>query len=190
MTFNIIITTDSKYGISKYNKMAWHSIDDLKFFNDHTLNNICIMGSTTARDYGKPLKDRDNIVISSKAKEDLDFDLEFIISDNFNNSLKIAEELQKESQKRGIDKEIFIIGGSMVFNEAFKSNKLKEIYYVHINREFNCDNFVDPILERDDLKYIILDQKKVKNINLDSTINTITGDIILTFYLITRKPNL
>lgn len=32
MSFKIIITTDSNYGISRYNKMAWHSIDDLKFF--------------------------------------------------------------------------------------------------------------------------------------------------------------
>ena len=44
MTFNIILTTDINNGISKYNKMPWNSVDDLQFFNKHTMNNICIMG--------------------------------------------------------------------------------------------------------------------------------------------------
>jgi dihydrofolate reductase len=187
MTFNIILTTDINNGISKYNKMPWNSVDDLQFFNKHTMNNICIMGSKTAKDYQKPLKDRVCIVISSKSKEDLDLDPEFIIENNFENSLKKAEEIQKESIRRGIDKEIFVIGGSRVFNEALQSKKLNKIYYVNINRSFDCDNFVDKILDRNDMKYEILNTIKVNNIDLESTNNKISGDIILTFYKIEKK---
>lgn len=176
MKFNIIIITDLNYGISKDNKMPWHFTDDLKHFNKVTLNNICIMGSTTAKDLGKPLRKRDNIVISSNDDcIDLGKNLpgydnnDFIIVRNFESALIKANELAI------FDKEIFIIGGSKLFNEALKSDKLDKIYYTHINQSFDCDNFVDPILDRDDMIYEIINQIKVPN------------NIELTFYLISIK---
>ena len=65
MKLNMILITDVDYGISKNNKIPWYFTEDLKYFNKITINNICIMGSTTAKDLGKPLKNRINIVISS-----------------------------------------------------------------------------------------------------------------------------
>ena len=114
--FNIIIITDSKYGISKYNKMPWYFPDDLKFFNATTINNICIMGSTTAKDLGKPLYNRDNIVISSnddckdlgKLLPDYNYN-DFIIVRNFEQALIKAKELAT------LGKEIFVIGDGILF---------------------------------------------------------------------------
>ena len=178
-----MIITDSEYGISKYNKMPWYFPDDLKLFNATTLNNICIMGSTTAKDLGKPLYNRDNIVISSnddcKDLHGVDNN-DFIIVRNFEQALNKAKELAI------LGKEIFVIGGSRLFNEALKSNKLDKIYYTHINNQFNCDNFVNPLLDRDDMTYTILN--KIKTINKNNTIvaNKIV-EVELTFYLIKRK---
>ena len=178
-----MIITDSEYGISKYNKMPWYFPDDLKFFNATTINNICIMGSTTAKDLGKPLYNRDNIVISSnndcKDLHGVDNN-DFIIVRNFEQALNKAKEFAI------LDKEIFVIGGSRLFNEALKSNKLDKIYYTHINKSFDCDNFVNPLLDRDDMTYTILNKIKTINKNNQTVINTI-GEVELTFYLIKRK---
>ena len=182
MKFNIILITDLNYGISKDNKMPWYFTDDLKHFNKVTLNNICIMGSTTAKDLGKPLKNRDNIVISSNddcidlGKNLPDYNNnDFIIVRNFENALEKANNLSIH------DTETFIIGGSKLFNEALKSDKLDKIYYTHINQSFDCDNFVDPILDRDDMRYEIINKIKIPN-----TIDQY-NDIELTFYLISKK---
>jgi dihydrofolate reductase len=175
------------YGISRDNKMPWHFTDDLKHFNKVTLNNICIMGSTTAKDLGKPLCNRDNIVISSNDDcIDLGKNLpnynynDFIIVRNFESALKRATELSIYG------KEIFIIGGSKLFNEALKSDKLDKIYYTHINQSFDCDNFINPILDRNDMKYEIINKIKVSSTSMISRINNI-DEVELTFYLISAK---
>ena len=174
MKFNIIMITDCDYGISKYNKMPWYFTDDLKFFNKTTLNHICIMGSTTAKDLGKPLYKRDNIVISSNYNNN-----DFIIVRNFEEALKKANELAT------LDKEIFVIGGSRLFNEAIKSDKLDKIYYTHINKSFGCDNFVKPILGRDDMVYEVIN--KITTVNKSEQDGDTIGEVELTFYLIRRK---
>jgi dihydrofolate reductase len=166
--------TDCDYGISKNNKMPWYFTDDLKFFNKTTLNHICIMGSTTAKDLGKPLYKRDNIVISSNYNNN-----DFIIVRNFEEALKKANELAT------LDKEIFIIGGSRLFNEAIKSDKLDKIYYTHINKSFGCDNFVKPILGRNDMVYEVIN--KITTVNKGEQEGDTIGEVELTFYLIRRK---
>jgi dihydrofolate reductase len=166
--------TDCDYGISKNNKMPWYFTDDLKFFNKTTLNHICIMGSTTAKDLGKPLYKRDNIVISSNYNNN-----DFIIVRNFEEALKKANELAI------LDKEIFIIGGSRLFNEAIKSDKLDKIYYTHINKSFGCDNFVKPILGRDDMVYEVIN--KITTVNKSEQDGDTIGEVELIFYLIRRK---
>ena len=179
MKFNIILITDADYGISKYNKIPWHFTEDLKFFSKTTKNNICIMGSTTAKDLGKPLRDRINIVISSN-NDCKEINNDFIIVRSFEEAIKHANTLTETN------KEIFIIGGSRLYNEALKSDKLNKIYYTHINQSFGCDNFVDPILNKEDFTYEIIDKIQIEKTEVTNTI-TIIRDIELTFYLITKN---
>ena len=174
MKFNIILATDIDYGISKYNKIPWHIPEDLKFFNKITKNNICIMGSTTAKDLGKPLRDRINIVISSNddcndlGKSDPNYNNnDFIIVRNFEDAIKKANTLTESK------KEIFVIGGSRLYNEALKSDKLNKIYYTRINQSYSCDNFVEPLLNKDGYNYEIIDKIEIDRVEI-------------TFYLITK----
>lgn len=171
MKFNMILITDSNYGISKCNKIPWHFSEDLKFFNKITINQVCIMGSTTAKDLGKPLRNRINIVISSNDNcKDLSND--FIIVRNIENALTLANNYANP------DKEIFIVGGSRLYNELLNDPNLNKIYYTHINQSFDCDNFVKPLLNRDDMTYEILDKIKYDRV-----------DIELTFYLINKTKS-
>ena len=187
MKFNMILITDSNYGISRYNKIPWHFSEDLKFFNKTTKNNICIMGSTTAKDLGKPLRDRINIVISSnddckelgKLRADYDGN-DFIVVRNFDDAVKNAQKYTYP------DKEIFIVGGTRLYNEALNSLMLDKIYYTHINQSFDCDNFVKPLLNRDDMTYEILDKIKYDRVDIENS-TKIYRNIELTFYLLIKK---
>jgi dihydrofolate reductase len=145
------------------------------------------MGSTTAKDLGKPLRDRINIVISSNdyckdlGKQRPNYDNnDFIIVRNLEDAIKMAHNYAFP------DKEIFIVGGSRLYNEALKSDKLDKIYYTHINQSFDCDNFVDPILNREDMKYEIVDKIKIDRVDIEHTL-TILRNVELTFYLITKN---
>jgi dihydrofolate reductase len=182
MKFNIILATDADYGISKYNKIPWHIPEDLKFFSKITRNNICIMGSTTAKDLGKPLRDRINIVISSNddckdlGKSDPNYNNnDFIIARNFEDAIKLIN----------LDKEIFVIGGSRLYNEALKSDKLNKIYYTHINQSCGCDNFVDPILNKEGFSYEIIDKIEKEYVELVNKVDMLLK-VEITFYLITK----
>ena len=181
----MILITDIDYGISKYNKIPWHFTEDLKYFNKITTNNICIMGSTTAKDLGKPLKNRINIVISSNddckdlGKDRLDYEgNDFIISRNFEESLKEA----KKHIYGGND--VFIIGGSRLYNQALESNLLDKIYYNQINKSFGCDNFVEPLLNREDFTYEIIDKKIYDSV--EHHFETFRN-VELTFYIMIKK---
>jgi dihydrofolate reductase len=177
----MILITDSNYGISKDNKMPWYFSEDLKHFNLTTINNICIMGSTTAKDLGKPLYNRDNIVISSNDNcAELGKNLPSYEYNKFIIVRSLDDALEKANELAISDKEIFIIGGSRLFNEALKSDKLDKIYYTYINQSFDCDNFIDPILNRDNMIYNV-----IKKINVSNTFGG--SDIGLTFYLITVR---
>jgi dihydrofolate reductase len=182
----MILITDSNNGISRYNKIPWHFTEDLKFFNKTTVNNICIMGSTTAKDLGKPLRNRINIVISSndeckdlgKLRPDYDGN-DFIVQ-------RCMEDALKEAYNHGYPhKEIFIVGGTRLYNEALNSGMLNKIYYTHINQSFDCDNFVEPLLNRDDMTYEILDKIKYDKVNIKNSNETYTN-VELTFYLISK----
>ena len=182
----MILISDINYGISKHNKIPWHFSEDLKFFNKITINNVCIMGSTTAKDLGKPLRDRINIVISSnddckelgKLRTDYDGN-DFIVVRNFEYAIREAYEHAYPN------KEIFIVGGSRLYNEVLNNSMLDKIYYTHINQSFDCDNFVEPLLNRNDMKYEILDKIKYERVDIENSIN-IYRNVELTFYLITK----
>jgi dihydrofolate reductase len=94
------------------------------------------------------------------------------------------EDAIKEASK--YDKEIFIVGGSRLYNEVLESSRLDKIYYTHINKSFGCDNFVNPILDRDDMTYEIIDTIKYDRIDIENPYKILTN-VVLTFYLITKK---
>ena len=83
-------------------------------------------------------------------------------------------------------KEIFIIGGSRLYNDALNSGMLGKIYYTHINQSFDCDNFVEPILNRDDMTYEVLNKIKYDKVDIENS-TKIYSNIELTFYLITKN---
>jgi dihydrofolate reductase len=177
--FNIILASDANYGISKVNNLPWKISEDLKYFNKVTshfsfdediIRNTVIMGYNTVKEIGKPLPNRHNIMLRSKGC----YGGGFIVETDFDEALERGKSLSYPG------KEIFVIGGAKNFNHSLKHEKLDKIYYTHINKNYECDNFVDSILGRDDMVYDIINKEKC----IDKNTNE---EVELTYYLIIPK---
>jgi dihydrofolate reductase len=113
---NIIVAMSNNSVIGKNNTLPWHLPTDLKYFKDTTNGHTVVMGRKcweSIPEKYRPLPNRKNIVVSRNkdyvAKGAIVInDLEQILSSNENNL-----------------EQIFIIGGSELYKEAFKyANKL------------------------------------------------------------------
>src|SRR5436190_24023626 len=89
----------SKNGvIGKDNKLPWHFSADLKFFKNLTTGHTVIMGRKTFESIGKPLPNRENIVISRLPQADKP-------------GVEFASAIE-EAIARAQSEKIFIIGGA------------------------------------------------------------------------------
>lgn len=90
--------------IGKSNRLPWRLPDELQYFRDTVRGNPIIMGRKTFEGVGKPLRDCTNIVLSKSQTDFPGCTHAFCLND----ALKIA---------RSFD-EVFVIGGSAVYEEA------------------------------------------------------------------------
>lgn len=100
--------------------------EDMKHFVKETSGHAVIMGRITWESISekhRPLKDRINVVITSK-----DIDHTDVISvRNYNDAIDSVRKLVKK---------IFIIGGSRVYKEALRSNLCETAIITNIDKEF------------------------------------------------------
>ena len=120
-----IYAVDSNNGLSKDGIIPWHSKKDLKFFMNMTKNNVIIMGRNTYFSLPKtPLKDRLNIILTSKplelsSKESKDMS-NIIFTNNdkiYNSILNYREKYIKQFPSLSRDFKIFIIGGKTIYEQ-------------------------------------------------------------------------
>ncbi len=107
MKISIIAAIGESFELGKQNGLLWHLPDDFKWFVQKTKNKSVIMGRNTMVSLGKPLKNRLNIVLSSKESDILDG---FVHAFNWDDALKLAEEFCSE--------EAMIIGGGIIYTQA------------------------------------------------------------------------
>jgi len=106
---------------------------DMKFFMNLTMGHAVIMGRKTYESFGRPLRDRRNIIISR--------DKNLTISGcEVVHSLDDAIKLVKE------EKEVFIIGGAEIYRQSMGiANK---IYLTRIYHDFEGDSYFPAIDEK------------------------------------------
>jgi dihydrofolate reductase len=63
----ILVAMPSNRIIGREGRIPWHDSDDLKFFRRTTTGHAVIMGRRTYESIGKPLPDRQNIVITRRS---------------------------------------------------------------------------------------------------------------------------
>lgn len=122
--------------IGKDNKLPWPYIkEDMSWFQDKTKDNIVVMGSNTwdSLDIHKPLKNRRNIVISSKKSKDFPGADSVINHDILSNILNLS--------RSNPTKEVFIIGGAQIYTLCAP---ITDTWYItRIDQEYDGDTFFD-----------------------------------------------
>ena len=132
MKIKLIVAVSENNVIGVKNDLPWHLPDDMDFFKKKTLNSSVIMGKNnflSIPEKFRPLKNRINIILtrnkSFNAKECL-----------IANDLKAAIKLAKKAKKN-----IFIIGGGMVYKDALTQGLVDIIYLTRIHAQIKGDVF-------------------------------------------------
>src|SRR5690606_33556446 len=105
LKITLIVAAAENNAIGKNNQMLWHLPDDFKYFKQHTLDHSVVMGRKTYESIGKPLPQRRNIVLTKDlnwSKEDID----------------VANSLDEVLTYCRDEREIFIIGGAKIYQQA------------------------------------------------------------------------
>uniref|UniRef100_A0A336LYG9 dihydrofolate reductase n=1 Tax=Culicoides sonorensis TaxID=179676 RepID=A0A336LYG9_CULSO len=148
--FNLIVAACRNRGIGIKGDLPWHLRKELRHFSnttkkksDPSKTNVLIMGRKSyfgVPEDKRPLKDRLNIVLT-RNKDKFDFPESVLVF----SSLPSAIEYLEESEIANKIENVWIVGGSAVYDEAMKSEKCHRIYFTDIQGEFECDTFFPEI---------------------------------------------
>jgi len=149
--FDIVLACDKNKGIGKDADLPWKLSKDMKFFRDLTtkgaykeetldtvpgaMSNAVIMGRVTWESIPerfRPLKGRVNVVLT---RDDQYRDPNAIIKSSLNEAL---EYLYSNSKIHNI----YVIGGASIYKEAFDRDDLRSLFVTEIDKEFDCDRFI------------------------------------------------
>ncbi|MFV0531419.1 MAG: dihydrofolate reductase [Flavobacteriales bacterium] len=126
MNLTIIVAFAENQVIGKDNQLIWHLPNDLKRFKSLTTGNPVIMGRKTFESIGKPLPDRENIILT----RDKNWKQEGITTVH---SKEAVLEYVKNYEKA------FVIGGSEIYTLFIDNADFLEITY--INAKISGDAF-------------------------------------------------
>lgn len=112
MNISLIAAVGKNYELGKDGSLIWKIKEDLNFFKNTTINHTVVMGRKTFESLNKPLKDRENVVISKTLK--------------YNDKIKIYRSIKEFlNAYNDFFDEIFIIGGESIYKSFIDiSNKI------------------------------------------------------------------
>lgn len=110
MKISIIVAVAKNEVIGKANgEMPWHIKEEFQHFKKTTFGHPVIMGRKTFETLGKPLKGRQNIIVSRNVSYSVSFS-DVLIFNSLDNTIEYCRE-------KG-EKQIFIIGGGEIYRQA------------------------------------------------------------------------
>lgn len=152
--YSIIVASTVDGGIGKNNTIPWYIKEDLQYFKDITTDynsmvklNAVIMGRNTWESLPrKPLKYRLNIVVSTTLEQE-----------KVNGALIVRSLYDAHIRLRNFTyiNQVFVIGGTRLYNEAILDNRYTKIYITKIYDDYDCDTFIDLDLISNTFKNII-----------------------------------
>lgn len=125
---SIIAAIGENRELGKDNKLLWHIPADFTRFKEITFGRPIIMGRKTYESIGKPLPGRTNIIIT----RDNNYQQEGCL---VTHSLKEAISAAKNKD----EKEIFIIGGGQIYQQAI--GIADKLYLTIVKGSFDADTF-------------------------------------------------
>ena len=108
MAITGIVAVDRNGAIGRGGRLPWHYPADLKFFREQTTGNACVMGYRTWLTLKKPLPNRLNVVLTSRAEVE-----------PLGSVVWLRDKESALSLREYLKCELFVIGGAQVF-ELFR----------------------------------------------------------------------
>lgn len=99
---SIVAAMDEQRVIGRNGDLPWHLPEDLKHFRELTLNKPIAMGRKTHESIGRPLDERENIVLSRQ-------------EDYESNGCHVVSSIEEAIDVAGISGELMVIGGESIF---------------------------------------------------------------------------
>lgn len=120
---SIIVAISDNGVIGDKNSLLWHISEDMRYFRMLTTHHKCIMGRKTYESIGRPLPNRENIVISTK-----DISIE---------GCHVVHSIQEAIGCIKEDEEAFILGGAMIYNSILPL--ADKLYITHVHHPYEGD---------------------------------------------------
>jgi dihydrofolate reductase len=176
-----IYAVDLKNGLSKLGKIPWYSKKDLNFFMDITKNNVIIMGKNTyfsLPDGNRPLKNRLNIVLTSKPEEFINYKEESgnnrviftannKIYDTIIQTKNVILELHPYLKN---DFKIFFIGGKQIYEKYIPL--CERVWVTQIKKDYSCDLFLEYDYSKEFKEEFVEEDDELKIVKYEKSILT------------------
>lgn len=140
---NLIVAVDKNWGIGYQNKLLISIPDDMKFFRETTSGNVVIMGKKTLLSFpnGRPLKNRENIVIT----HDKNFECDGA-------TIVHSVEEALEAAKKFDTKNVYVIGGGSIYEQMLPY--VDTAYVTYIDFAYQADTRFPNLDENDEWKLV------------------------------------
>lgn len=112
--------------IGSQGKIPWHLPEDFRWFKRTTMGHVVVMGRKTYESMGRPLPGRENVVLTRGAAIP---------------GVHTIGDLS-ELSKLGEGKEVFVIGGSQLYEQLLP--RCNELYLTLVDREVDGDAYFPP----------------------------------------------
>ena len=131
--------------IGRGNQIPWHLPEDFKWFKKMTTGNVVVMGRKTFEYIGKPLPNRETIVVSRSG-----FSHPGVRTVSSLNEIDLASETR----------DVFIAGGGQIYAQAL--DRCSDLYLTLVNKEVDGDAFFPAFEDRFELVEQIADHPEFK----------------------------
>jgi dihydrofolate reductase len=131
--------------IGRGNEIPWHLPEDFKWFKKMTTGNVVVMGRKTFESIGKPLPNRETIILSASG-----FSYPGV------RTATSLEEIHPGQEER----EVFICGGAQIYTLALPY--CSDLYLTVVQREVEGDAFFPPFENQFELSRIELETAEFK----------------------------
>lgn len=163
MILSLIAAIGKNNELGKGNDLLWKMPADMKHFREITSGHPIIMGRKTFESIGRPLPNRQNIVITR--------DKTYL-----RDSVDVVHSLEEaiEMSKRHFDTEVFVIGGAEIFKQAMQlanqlyitrveaEDKTADVFFPSVGSEWHeKSRETHEADEKNPFKYTFLVYKKI-----------------------------
>jgi len=128
----ILVAYDKNLGIGAKNDLLWHLSADLRRFKELTTGNAIIMGRKTYESIGRPLPNRQNIVISH--------------SPDVIQGVQVVDSLQAAYDAIEAGRETFVIGGGQIY--ALAMDTVDQILATEVDAVFEQADIFFPAVDK------------------------------------------